>query len=299
MTYDLLLDVGGTGIKGGYLSVEENEISEVYDFPSHSDKDKETVIRHFAAICGQIWDRIEGEGKSLGSIRMAFPGPFDYEKGISLVKGLSKYESLYGVSVPREMTALGRKENYSFIPSKERNFKFINDVEAYALGVMYKRKYGNKHRIMYLCIGTGAGSAYSVDGRISAEPREGIPENGWVYPVPFKDSILDDYISVRGIKRLARKYCNSPLSPLELSKMALDGNDQAIKAYKEFGENLNTAVLPLLGSFRADIFVLGGNISHSGGLFLSRLEEECKKRNIRIAVEEDTSKLVMMGLTGI
>ena len=299
MTYDLLLDVGGTGIKGSYFSVEENKISKVYDFPSNADKDKEAILRHFISLCGQIWDGIEREGKTIRSIRMAFPGPFDYDKGISLVKGLAKYESLYGISIPDEMITRGIMEKHSFLPGERKNFSFLNDVEAYALGVMHKRRLSEGFRIIYLCIGTGAGTAYSIDGRISTDLQEGIPENGWAYPVPFGSSMIDDYISIRGINKLARKYCNGPLTPLELSKMAMAGNNRAIEAYEEFGENLNAAFLPLLRSFRANTFVIGGNISRSGSLFLSRLKAECEKRDIRIIIEEDTSELIMEGLTGL
>lgn len=32
-------------------------------------------------------------------IRLAFPGPFDYEQGICLMKGLDKYDRLYGINL--------------------------------------------------------------------------------------------------------------------------------------------------------------------------------------------------------
>ena len=34
---------------------------------------------------------------------MAFPGPFDYEQGISLMKGLNKYDQIYGMKIPQEL----------------------------------------------------------------------------------------------------------------------------------------------------------------------------------------------------
>jgi glucokinase len=297
MRYDILLDIGGTGIKGGYHSIDNNVVSDFYEFPSNSDQEKEVIIQHISHILSQIWDRIEEEDKRIRYIKMAFPGPFDYSKGVSLMKGLAKYESLYQVSIPAQMIRLGKKENYSFIPQSEGDFKFVNDVEAYARGVMDKRKLVQGFRVIYLCIGTGAGSAYSIDGQISTDHSENIPENGWIYPVPYKASIIDDYISIRGINKLARKYCNNSFSPLELSKMAILGNSQAINAYKEFGEDLSLALLPLLTRFQANTFVIGGNISRSCELFLTSIEESCMKLGIEVIVESDTSKQIMMGLT--
>jgi glucokinase len=297
MRYDLLLDIGGTGIKGGYHSIDSNVVSDFYEFPSHSDQDKEVIIRHISNILSRIWDRIEEEDKRIRYIKMAFPGPFDYSNGISLMKGLAKYESLYQVSIPAQLVCLGKEENYRFLPQSEGDYKFINDVEAYARGVMDKRKLLQGFRVIYLCIGTGAGSAYSIDGQISTDQSENIPENGWIYPVPYKASIIDDYISVRGINKLARKYCNNSFSPLELSKMAILGNGQAKNAYQEFGEDLSLALLPLLTRFQANAFVIGGNISRSSELFISSVEEHCKDLGIDVIIESDTSRQIMMGLT--
>lgn len=295
--YDILLDIGGTGIKAGYFSVHKNIISEPYDFISHSGQEKDVVIRHFSSICSQIWDRIDDDEKRVRNIRMAFPGPFDYEKGISKVKGLVKYESLFDISIPNEMIRLGMEENYSFIPQNAFDFRFLNDVEAYALGVMNERKLFQGYRVMYLCIGTGSGSAYSVGGKISTDRSQGIPENGWIYSIPFQDSIIDEYISARGIHKLAQKHCKLSISPLELSKMAQNGNDHGIEAYREFGDNVNSALLPLLKEFRANTLVIGGNISHSSEMFILPIQESCKELGINIIIESDTSKLVMRGLT--
>lgn len=297
MRYDILLDIGGTGIKGGHYCVDNEVISDFYDFPSNSDKEKEEILRHISYICSRIWEQIRDADKRIRTLRMAFPGPFDYQFGIPKLQGLAKYESLYGVSLPKEMIRMGVTENYAFLPQNEGDYRFINDVAAYALGAMDSRKLYQGHRVIYLCIGTGSGSAYSIDGQIATERSEGIPENGWVYPVPFRDSIIDDYISVRGINKLAMKYCNNPLSPLELSKMAMEGNSRAIKAYKEFGDNLAAAFLPLLKRFGANTFVIGGNISRSSELFLSSVEMGCRELGINIIIESDTSKQIMMGLT--
>lgn len=297
MRYDILLDIGGTGIKGGYYCVDNEVISDFWDFPSNSDKEKEVILRHISYICSRIWEQIRDADKRIRTLRMAFPGPFDYRYGIPKLQGLAKYESLYGVSLPKELIHLSVTENVNYLPQNEGDYQFINDVEAYALGAMNKWKLYQGARVIYLCIGTGSGSAYSIDGQIAKEQSEGIPQNGWVYPVLFQDSIIDDYISIRGINKLAAKYCNNSLSPLELSKMAMEGNSQALKAYKEFGENLAAAFLPLLKGFRANTFVIGGNISRSSELFLSSVEMGCRELGIDIIIESDTSRQIMMGLT--
>lgn len=297
MLYDILLDVGGTGIKGGYYNTGKNILSDSYNFISNSDKEKDVIIKHFITICGRIWEQIHDDNKRIRSIRMAFPGPFDYGKGISKIKGLAKYESLYSVSIPDEMIHLGIKENYDFIPRSNNDFQFVNDVEAYALGAMNKRNLYQGYRVIYVCIGTGCGSAFSIDGQISTDRSQGILENGWIYSLPFKDMVIDEYISARGINKLALRYCNQALSPLELSKIAENGNKEAIQAYKEFGDDLAAALLPLLKQFKANTLVIGGNISRSSDLFISPLKESCKALGVDLIIESDTSRLTMLGLT--
>jgi glucokinase len=81
--------------------------------------------------------------------------------------------------------------------------------------------------------------------------------------------------------------------------LAILGNSQAINAYKEFGEDLSLALLPLLMRFEANTFVIGGNISRSSELFLASVEESCMKLGIEVIIESDTSKQIMMGLTRI
>ena len=299
MLYDILLDVGGTGIKGGYFNADEKMISDSYYFISNSDKGKDVIINHFINICSEIWDKIDDDNKKIRNIKMAFPGPFDYQKGISKIRGLAKYESLYSVSIPDEMIHRSNKGNYGFIPRNKSDFCFVNDVEAYALGVMNQRKLYQGYRVIYICIGTGCGSAYTIDGKISADISEGVPENGWIYSLPFKDMVIDEYISVRGINKLALRYCNKSLSPLELSKMAKNGNKEARKAYEEFGNNLAAALLPLLIQFRANTLVVGGNISRSSDLFISPLKESCTASGIDLIIESDTSKYIMLGLINI
>ena len=72
-----MFDVGGTGIKYGTLNKKGVLISPISDLPSPSRKVKEEVFSFFSRI-------IEKE-ENVKGIGMAWPGPFDYEKGVSLM----------------------------------------------------------------------------------------------------------------------------------------------------------------------------------------------------------------------
>ena len=61
-------------------------------------------------------------------MRLAFPGPFDYAKGICLLRGLDKYDALYGVDLRR---AFSRGSGIA-----PEDILFTNDASAFALGEM-------------------------------------------------------------------------------------------------------------------------------------------------------------------
>jgi glucokinase len=290
---NIFIDVGGKGLKATY----EYEGAIDYDFlqqPSLATESRDVIIKNFCQLVYNVWDKAS---KKLGitkvdCISMAFPGPFDYLQGICKIQGLSKYDSIYNVVIPDAMRQYFKLMDFQFVADAE--FKFLHDVEAYALGVCrtYNLAYA---RALYLCIGTGAGSAYSVNGRI-VKNGKGIAQNGWFYNHAFKDATIDDYISVRGIMDLAQKHLVRVVNPLELARLAESGNPHALAAYAEFGDNLCSAMKMIIEKFQADTFILGGNISKSSPLFIDELNQYAEKKNIELIVESETSNMIFNGL---
>jgi glucokinase len=269
---DVLLDVGGTGIKAA-LCDGTGHITPAKVYPSRAGEGKEALLCHFSNIIRETRDA--APGGALGAVRMAFPGPFDYARGAPLLNGLAKYEALYGVTLPDALDA-----------PPGTGWMFLNDVDAFALGAI--EKFGLGGRVVFLCLGTGAGSAFSVGGKISADESEGIPPGGWVYPLPFLDGRIDDFLSVRGLAKLG-----GGLSPLELS-----GRPEGLAVYVEFGGRLRDAMAPVVARFRPDAFVLGGGISKSAALFQEPLATLLKGFRAELIVAEDTSALIFKGLAG-
>lgn len=272
MKTSVLLDVGGTGIKAA-LCDGAGRISPAKVYPSRAGEGKDALLQHFSRIIRETRDAAPGD--SLSSVRMAFPGPFDYARGAPLLTGLAKYEALYGVALPGALD----------VPP-ETGWLFLNDVEAFALGAI--EEYGIAGRAVFLCLGTGAGSAFSVGGKISTDESEGILPGGWVYPLPFLDERIDDFLSVRGLTRLG-----GGLSPLELS-----GRPEGRAVYAEFGARLRDAMAPVVARFRPDVFVLGGGISKSAALFQEPLAALLGSIRAELIVAEDTSALIFKGLAG-
>lgn len=283
----LLLDVGGTEIKAGMTDGQGNILGEIRHYPSRAKEEKEAILNHIADIVKAL--RQQAGEAPVGGIGMAFPGPFDYVRGVSLMRGLDKYDAIYGVSIEAEV-----KKRVSGLSGT--GFCFLHDVEAFALGESRFGKASKADRLLCLCIGTGAGSAFVESKKILKEKRDGVPENGWLYNTPYRDSVIDDYLSVRGLLRLSRETAGMELDGRQLYGRCRNQDEKALLAYRRFGDDLKECLIPFLDGFRPDWVVLGGQISKSYCYFGEAFQKECEKRMITVCLEPDTSVRTMQGL---
>lgn len=288
------LDVGGTEIKTGVASLDDgNEVIEAGVYKSCSDKSKQEIIRNFAGI---FEDLIKLENDPLG-IGLAFPGDFDYENGICLMKNVGKYDAIYGVDIKSELEQLFR-HNKSLEQLLGKPIRFINDVTAFAVGACMANA-EKSEKTLCICIGTGCGSAFLQNGRPVGEEMEGVPKKGWLYCLPYKDSIIDDYLSKRGLLAISQSVYNRPVEGLELSELAKSGDIKAIKCFAEFGKDIAEALSPIIKGYRPNRIIFGGQIAKSFDLFGEKLTCLCDSLGITLSIEVKTSQLALKGLTAL
>lgn len=116
-------------------------------------------------------------------------------------------------------------------------------------------------RVLAITLGTGCGSAF-VTGH-GTEVSE-----GGLYRQPFRDSIVDNYISRRGILRLAASLGLPGWADVaDLAHNALSGDEACLRLFNEWGELLAEALAPAITSFRPDCIALGDAIGRSLALF--------------------------------
>ena len=254
MSIFIMLDVGGTEIKGGVFDVSGALLGGIRNFQAKAGENPDTIFENFCHIISDLGGGFPKE--KLEGIGMAFPGPFDYEQGISLMRGLNKYDQIYGMRIPEELRKRSRK-------LERVKILFRHDVEAFARGVYRFGMKKQQEKVLCLCIGTGAGSAFLENGEALKKKTEAVPENGWIYNSAFRDSILDDYLSVRGLKRLSREIMGEEMDGKRLSELCSEKNPGALKVYREFGKILYEGILPFLDSFKPQALILGGQITKS------------------------------------
>ncbi|MGI8574611.1 MAG: ROK family protein [Egibacteraceae bacterium] len=193
---------------------------------------------------------------------LAFPGPFDYERGIPRIEGLAKLDALYGVDL---RAALGERLG----PSSGQRMVFLNDAHAFGLGEWWTGSAQGYRRVIAVTLGTGLGSAFLDDGeRVARGPS--VPPDGWLYHLPVADTILDELVSSRGILR--RYGADDAVSVRELAERARSGDRTAATVFAETARLLGDALTPWVERFGATCVVVGGSIANAWDLLAPSLD---------------------------
>lgn len=182
-------------------------------------------------------------------IGVAIPGPFDYNKGIFLMK--HKFASVYG---ERFNTLAGLPDGVET--------HFVHDVVCMLRGEMVAGAGKPYRNVALISLGTGLGFAMAVDRKIQVSPS-GTPAVS-IYNQPFKDGILEDYASKRGILRAYQEAGGTPvLSVKDIGDRAESGEDAAKEVFRWTGEILSGAVKEILDEYDVECLLFGGQISHA------------------------------------
>lgn len=268
--YSIGVDIGGSHITCAAVDLNNREIlrDTIAERPVDNKATAGEIIDKWSEALADTLDKTGSE--NLKGIGFAMPGPFDYVNGICLIKGVPKYEKLYGTNIGEAVSeVLG-------LPS-DIPVRFMNDASSFAVGEAWAGKAAGTRRSMAVTLGTGLGSAFVADG-VPVVTGDHVPELGCVYHISLHDGIADDYFSTRWFLYRYNEITGTESRGVkEIAEAAKD--DQRIKGiFEEFGSSLAAFLSPYLRTFGAEVLVLGGNISRAYHLFGSALEDEMKKQ---------------------
>jgi glucokinase len=215
----------------------------------------------------------------VSGLSFAMPGPFDYQNGICYIKGLNKYEALYGMDL-RTHLAAAFDLPVSYI-------RFRNDAEATIAGEVLAGAGKGFNHVMGITLGTGFGSArfqnnQAKDLNLGSEA--------------FKDSIADNHLSTRWfLKRYYELTGLSVTGVRELAEIA-KSNSTAKEVFKEFALNMSDFLSAPVGLINPDVLLICGNIARASGLFLSQLK---KRLNVHIQLAQLGEEAALIGAAAL
>lgn len=188
-------------------------------------------------------------------IAMAMPGPFDYKNGISYIRGLGKYEDIYGLNIKLYLATR--------LNIKPENILFRNDAEAFLHGEVFAGAGLGYKKVIGITLGTGLGSAKSCDG-ITTDVNRGSNQ--------FGDSIADNYMSTRWFVKRYRQLTGQTVANVKELALIADTDTAVQQIFKEFTDNLVLFLKDFINDEKPELLIIGGNITKAFRLFLPSLQ---------------------------
>ncbi|MBS7256636.1 ROK family protein [Flavobacterium branchiicola] len=288
------VDVGGSHISSAAVNGESFRILPETYFGGAVDcmASKEIIIQKWAEIINQTIAVIEekkliAENETIG-IAFSMPGPFQYESGIAMFKGNNKYEALFNVSISEELL--------KYLSNKNVICRFLNDASCFGVGSTIQQVPNLEHeKVIAITLGTGFGATF-LDDKLPITQGLNVPNNGCLWDKPFEDDIADNYFSTRWFLK-EYESASGEIATNGVKEIAGLENPSTAKIFDSFADNLTSFLSPYIISFDADLLVIGGNIAKSYKLFLTKLEENFKSRDIdlTISIVDETEQTSILG----
>lgn len=241
------VDVGGSHIAAGTVWMGDGPVrwstSKRKSVDSQASADE--IINSWGSFLLEFFEKENRDDIRLG---IAMPGPFDYASGVSYIKGLKKYDSLYGTNVKEALA--------NYLGINPSHILFRNDAEAFLHGEVMHRKGLSGVKVVGITLGTGLGSAISENGKTKDVFRA---------VKPMHQGIAEDYISSRWF---ARRYKELSGEKLQSVEALVNGNSPYKEIlFEEFAVNLAGFLDEFVREERASAVIIGGNIARCLHLF--------------------------------
>lgn len=308
----IAIDAGGTFLKGSvlsdgdllpqfYVKRSSRSNSSAYEIAANlADVIQELAAGYVAYMEQLSSDKETAVGFPNFHIGFAFPGPFEYETGVSRIQGLNKYEQLYERNLKtllrRKLTALAAEHSAPTWTSRlaAANICFGNDAAMFALGV---GRLFPQDRLLCLTLGTGLGSGFVENGSI-VSGKWGIPDSGMLYAEKYKEETVDELFGSRGILALADSHDarKEGEDVYDLAIAARRGVSAANLVWQLYGQRLGEMLRPYVAEFRPARLILGGQIAGTYDLFGEALSEALLPEVIPLYHEKQMQEHVFHGI---
>lgn len=275
------IDIGGTTINAILMDRKARIIKKI---KVPTPKRKNDIIRKIVECAKYVMTSFNK--KEIAGIGIGVPGPLNQKKDLILKPG--------------NLPAL----KYTKLPSiiqQKTNLKTVMENDA-ACATLAESRFGSckeAKSLVCLTLGTGVGGGIIINGRLYSG-RGNAPEPGHLTIDKTGKKCtcgsigcLEEYVSIRGLRRIAKKFGLAQTDPRAIERLAQAGNKKAKAVYKEFGMLLGIGLSDIAKMLDPEVIILCGGLSEAASLFLPAAKKEMRKRtpfkpcNVRASTLED------------
>lgn len=255
------LDLGGTKILSGLISVKGEVLGSPYTIPTGGkDPEQAIVSRIFSAIEKTMADaRLKIE--DISGIGIGATGPLDMKQGLIL-----------------DCPFLPTLKYFPLSKTIQEKFAvpvFLdNDANCFALGEYFFGAGTEWETVLGYTLGTGLGCGIVINGKLYTGATQHAGEVG---TSPYLNGTIEDTVSGSGISRIYKTISGQERSAREIAELAINGDKNAKQTWEEFGEHLAYAIAWGINIIDPDAVILGGSIANAMELFSPSMEKTLRK----------------------
>lgn len=271
------VDIGGTKIRVGIVGAE----GVVYDvprtIPTCAELPGEEIVQRLIALIKETLSHA-GEYDVLG-IGVGCTGPLDLRKGMLL-----------------EVENLPTLNNYPLLQVLEEalqmKVKMENDANALILAEALWGAGKDADTVLGFTLGTGIGCALIEHGKVWQGKNDCAGE---IWTAPYRDGILEEYVSGNALTRLYELHTGKHLSGTEIAALAIAGEEAAKQVWDEFAQALAYALSWTVNMLDPQVVVIGGSIIKSANLFWEQADTSFRRYVCRSVADSVSLKPAALG----
>lgn len=271
------VDIGGTKIRAGIVGAEGVVYGEPRSIATCAELPGEEIVQRLIALIKETLSHA-GEYEVLG-IGVGCTGPLDLRKGMLL-----------------EVENLPTLNHYPLLQVLEEalqmKVKMENDANALILAEALWGAGKDADTVLGFTLGTGIGCALINHGTVWQGKNDCAGE---IWTAPYRDGILEEYVSGNALTRLYELHTGKHLSGTDIAALAIAGEEAAKQVWDEFAQALAYALSWTVNMLDPQMVVIGGSIIKSANLFWEQADTMFRRYVCRSVADSVSLKPAALG----
>jgi glucokinase len=255
------VDLGGTKIMTGAIDNEGRVLGSPVRVPTEGNDPADAIVKRITGSIEEILGSLNRTIDDVEGIGIGSTGPLDIREGVILE--CPQLPNMHFFPLRKTI------QDYFGIPV------FVNnDANCLIYSESVFGAAADKRSVVGFTLGTGIGCAVILDKKIFNGSHGTAAE---IWPSPYRSGIIEDFVSGRGVSEIYKSISGKNTTSIEVYKLALEGDSQALQTWSEFGAHLAVPIAWAINIIDPEIVILGGSITSAYSFFKISMEEHLRK----------------------